>query len=89
MKCIMALVLTIALLASSMLVLGSCGKTDAGNGNEEKGDLAKIEEKGYFTCGVTIFENMNEQEADGTWTGFESEFAMEVAKLLGVEVKFQ
>jgi polar amino acid transport system substrate-binding protein len=89
MKRILALVLTIALLASSLLVLGSCGKTDAETGNEGNGDLAKIEEKGYFTCGVTIFENMNEQEADGTWTGFESEFAMEVAKLLGVEVKFQ
>ena len=83
MKRILALVLTIALLASSMLVLGSCGKEEA------KGDLAKIEEKGYFTCGVTLFENMNDKEADGTWTGFESEFAMEVAKILGVEVKFQ
>ena len=35
-----------------------------------------------LTCGVTIFANMNEKDADGNWTGFESEFAMEVGKLL-------
>ncbi len=42
-----------------------------------------------LVCGVTIFENMNEQNPDGTWTGFESEFAMEVGKIIGMEVKFQ
>ena len=42
-----------------------------------------------LVCGVTIFEKMNEQNADGTWTGFESEFAMEVGKIIGMEVKFQ
>ncbi len=42
-----------------------------------------------LVCGVTIFENMNELDADGNWTGFETEFATEVAKILGMEVKFQ
>ena len=42
-----------------------------------------------LVCGVTIFENMNEQNPDGSWTGFESEFAMEVGKIIGMEVKFQ
>ncbi len=42
-----------------------------------------------LVCGVTIFENMNEQDENGNWTGFESEFAMEVGKLLGMEVEFQ
>ena len=79
MKRILALVLTVAMLASAMLTFTACGESD----------MAKIEEKGYFTCGVTPFENMNEQLPDGSWTGFESEFAMEVAKILGVEVKFQ
>lgn len=41
-----------------------------------------------LVCGVTIFENMNEFE-DGVWTGFESEFAMEVGKLIGMKVEFQ
>ena len=48
-------------------------------------------QKDYNTlvCGVTVFENMNEQLPDGSWTGFESEFAMEVGKIIGMEVKFQ
>ena len=46
-------------------------------------------EKKTLTCGVTVFENMNEQDADGNWIGFESEFAIEVGKILGMDVKFQ
>lgn len=46
-------------------------------------------EDNTLVCGVTIFENMNEKDADGNWTGFESEFAMEVGKILGMEVEFQ
>ena len=42
-----------------------------------------------LVCGVTIFENMNEQDENGNWTGFESEFAMEVGKIIGMDVKFQ
>ena len=42
-----------------------------------------------LVCGVTIFENMNEKDENGNWTGFESEFAMEVGKILGMKVEFQ
>ena len=42
-----------------------------------------------LVCGVTIFENMNEKDEDGNWTGFESEFAIEVGKILGMKVEFQ
>nr|MBQ5811748.1 transporter substrate-binding domain-containing protein [Clostridia bacterium] len=42
-----------------------------------------------LTCGVTIFENMNEQDENGNWTGFETEFAEEVGKILGMDVEFQ
>jgi len=42
-----------------------------------------------LTCGVTIFEDMNEKDSDGNWTGFETEFAIEVGKILGMEVEFQ
>lgn len=42
-----------------------------------------------LVCGVTIFENMNEQDADGNWIGFESEFAIEVGKIIGKKVEFQ
>lgn len=46
-------------------------------------------EDNTLVCGVTIFENMNEKDADGNWTGFESEFAMEVGKIIGMDVAFQ
>lgn len=42
-----------------------------------------------LVCGVTIFENMNEKNPDGTWTGFETEFAQEVGKIIGMNVEFQ
>ena len=42
-----------------------------------------------LTCGVTIFENMNEKDENGNWTGFESEFAMAVGEIIGMKVEFQ
>ena len=51
--------------------------------------FASCSKDNTLVCGVTIFENMNEKDADGNWTGFESEFAMEVGKILGMKVEFQ
>ena len=42
-----------------------------------------------LVCGVTIFENMNEKDENGNWTGFESEFAMAVGEIIGMKVEFQ
>lgn len=42
-----------------------------------------------LTCGVTIIKGLNEQDANGNWTGFESEFAMAVGELIGMKVEFQ
>ena len=42
-----------------------------------------------LVCGVTLFENMNEQDENGNWIGFESEFAIEVGKIIGMDVEFQ
>lgn len=42
-----------------------------------------------LTCGVTIFENMNDLDENGEWTGFETEFAQAVGAKLGMEVAFQ
>ncbi|MDR1669563.1 MAG: transporter substrate-binding domain-containing protein [Oscillospiraceae bacterium] len=50
---------------------------------------ACAQKKEGLICGVTLFEPMNYQEADGTWTGFDTEFAKLVADKLGVDVKFQ
>lgn len=42
-----------------------------------------------LTCGVTLYENVNEQDENGNWIGFESEFAMAVGELLGMNVDFK
>lgn len=51
--------------------------------------FASCKDEETLVCGVTIFENMNEKDANGNWTGFESEFAIEVGKILGMNVEFQ
>lgn len=51
--------------------------------------LVSCGEDDVLTCGVTIFEDMNEKDENGNWTGFETEFAIEVGKILGMEVEFQ
>ena len=42
-----------------------------------------------LVCGITIIPGLNEKDANGNWIGFESEFAMEVGKILGMTVEFQ
>ena len=44
---------------------------------------------GKLICGVTIFEPMNYQEANGEWTGFDTEFARLVGEKLDMKVEFQ
>ena len=46
-------------------------------------------EDNTLVCGVTIFEKMNEQDENGNWTGFETEFAQAVGEILGMDVEFQ
>ena len=74
MKKLISLLLTAALLVVSIFAMASC--------QPEEEPVEKL------TCGVTIFEKMNEQLPDGTWTGFETEFAQAVAKELGMEAEF-
>ena len=56
--------------------------------NVENNETAEPEVE-TLVCGVTIFKNMNEKDENGVWTGFETEFAQEVGKLLGMNVEFQ
>ena len=80
MKKILALVLALVMCVSAFAMTG-CGTVK---------DWKTIQENGYFTVGMTIYEPMNYYDADGvTLTGFDTEFAQLVAAELGVEVKFQ
>ncbi len=81
MKKILCLLLALLMMTGSMLAFSSCA--------DEEETPAPEETDKTLTCGVTIFANMNEQDANGNWTGFESEFAIEVGKLIGMDVEFQ
>ena len=75
MKKLLTLILTLSLLLSSAFALIGC--------------TPKGEDDNTLVCGITIIPGLNEQDADGNWIGFESEFAIEVAKILGMDVDFQ
>ena len=48
-------------------------------------DLAYIKGKGKMTIGYTVYEPMNYTDADGNFTGFDTELATAVCEKLGVE----
>ena len=83
MKKILALIL-----ASLMLVLcfAGCQKDEEKNDEvvNENGETVEV-----LTCGVTIIPGLNEQDENGKWIGFESEFAEAVAELIGMKAEFQ
>ena len=82
MKKILALGLALVMCVSAFAMV-SCG-------DPVVEDWKVIEQNGYFTVGMTIYEPMNYYAEDGTTlTGFDTEFAQLVAEVLGVEVKFQ
>ena len=83
MKKILSLVLVLVMLMSTALLMTSCKEED--DTNKDNGQ----DETPVLVCGVTIFEKMNEKDANGNWTGFETEFAQEVGKILGMNVEFQ
>ena len=51
-------------------------------------DLAYIKNKGKMTIGYTVYEPMNYTDADGNFTGFDTELATAVCAKLGVEPEF-
>ncbi len=105
MKKILSLIMCLVMVFGMISVFSSCAKqdgTDAPADDKQEGTNATAGDDGaavdgddgaedddVLVCGVTIFENMNDQEADGTWTGFESDFAREVGKIIGMDVEFQ
>ena len=72
---------TVASSAASGSAAASAAETAAG-------DLDYIKEKGKMVIGYTVYEPMNYTDADGNFTGFDTELAMAVCEKLGVEPEF-
>lgn len=51
-------------------------------------DMAYVKEKGTLVVGITDFEPMDYQNADGEWIGFDADMAKGFAESLGVDVEF-
>ena len=70
--------------ASASSVAGSASASAAADGS----DLDYIKGKGKLVIGYTVYEPMNYTDADGSFTGFDTELATAVAEKLGVEPEF-
>ena len=69
--------------ASSASVSGSAAASETA-----ASDLDYIKEKGKMVIGYTVYEPMNYTDADGSFTGFDTELATAVCEKLGVEPEF-
>ena len=69
--------------ASSASASGSAAASETATS-----DLDYIKEKGKMVIGYTVYEPMNYTDADGNFTGFDTELATAVCEKLGVEPEF-
>lgn len=70
----------LTILLACVMLMGSALAMTACDGDDED----------TLVCGVTPIPGLNEKDADGNWTiGFETEFALEVGKILGMKVEFK
>ena len=76
--------------ASTSTVASSAvsGSAAASASETAASDLDYIKEKGKMVIGYTVYEPMNYTDADGNFTGFDTELATAVCEKLGVEPEF-
>lgn len=98
MKKILAMLLTIAMLAC---LFAGCGNSDKSNDGSTPGsdaapgtdvtaasDYEELQDKGTMVVGITDFAPMDYRDDNGEWTGFDAELARMVASQLGLECEF-
>ena len=59
------------------------------NGGNAESDMVYVQDKGTLIVGITNFEPMDYQDANGEWIGFDADLAKAFGESLGVEVQFQ
>ena len=74
--------------ASTSTVASSAASGSAAASETAASDLDYIKEKGKLVIGYTVYEPMNYTDADGSFTGFDTELATAVCEKLGVEPEF-
>ena len=87
MKKILALLLALVMI----FALAACGnKTEAAKPEAAKSDsdMDYVKANGKLVVGITDFEPMDYQDANGNWIGFDADLATAFANSLGVDVEF-
>ena len=74
--------------ASTSTVASSAASGSVAASETAASDLDYIKEKGKLVIGYTVYEPMNYTDADGNFTGFDTELATAVCEKLGVEPEF-
>ena len=74
--------------ASSTASSAAAGSAAASTVSNADSDLAYIQSNGKMVIGYTVYEPMNYTDADGNFTGFDTELATAVCEKLGVEPEF-
>ena len=75
--------------STSTVAASSSAASAAGSASAAAGsDLDYIKGKGKLVIGYTVYEPMNYTDADGNFTGFDTELATAVCEKLGVEPDF-
>ena len=74
--------------ASTSTVASSAASGSAAASETAASALDYIKEKGKLVIGYTVYEPMNYTDADGSFTGFDTELATAVCEKLGVEPEF-
>ena len=72
----------LALLCAAMLLMTVCAAALADS------DMDYVKANGKLVVGITDFEPMDYQDADGNWIGFDADMATAFAESLGVAVEF-
>ena len=74
--------------AASTSTVASSAASGSAASETAASDLDSIKEKGKLVIGYTVYEPMNYTDADGSFTGFDTELATAVCEKLGVEPEF-
>ena len=88
---ITALILALAMCFAMMVGCGEEKTPDTPDTPDtpEKTDSEYVQEKGSLVVGITVFEPMDYEDADGKWIGFDADMANAFAESLGVKAEFQ
>ena len=75
-------------MALSLAACGGAASTSTVASSAASGSAAASETAGKLVIGYTVYEPMNYTDADGNFTGFDTELATAVCEKLGVEPEF-